>query len=34
LTPQFLHIPALALALGLIGVYLPLLIRLPVFWAL
>jgi hypothetical protein len=34
LTPEFFHIPALALALGLIGVYLPSRIRLPVFLAL
>jgi hypothetical protein len=34
LTPQFFHIHALALDLGLIGVYLTLLIRLPVFLSL
>jgi hypothetical protein len=34
LAPQCFHIPALALNLGLIGVDLPLLIRLTVFLAL
>jgi hypothetical protein len=34
LAPQCFHIPALALDLGLIGVDLPLLIRLTVFLAL